>query len=118
MPLHRRIPKRGFNNYNFKKEYSIVNIQQLESRFNDGDKVTVDSLIECGVVQPRMSSPEVKNKRIFLKILGHGILQKKLIVQAHAFSVSARKAIENSGGKVEIIEMQQQNGESMVTKER
>lgn len=117
MPLHRRIPKRGFNNYNFKKEYSIVNVQQLENRFNDGDKVTIDSLINLGVVQPRISSPAIKNRKIFVKILGHGTLQKKLTVQAHAFSVSARTAIEKSGGIVEIIEMQQ-NGEALLTEER
>lgn len=107
MPLHRRLPKRGFNNYNFQKEFSIVNIQQLEHKFNDGDTVTVHSLIEVGIIQPRMSAPDLKSKRVFVKILGHGTLQKKLIVQAHAFSANARIAVESAGGKAEIIEMQQ-----------
>jgi len=117
MPLHRRLPKRGFNNYNFEREFSIVNIQQLEHRFSDGDTVTVDSLVHVGVVQPKTSAPGLNRKRMFVKILGHGSLQKKLIVQAHAFSVQARTAIESVGGRAEIIEMQQSGG-AKLTKEK
>lgn len=117
MPLHRRLPKRGFNNYNFEKEFSIVNIQQLEHRFRDGDTVTVDSLISAGIVQPRSSSPDLNGKRIFVKVLGKGTLQKKLVVQAHAFSAQARTAIESVGGAAEVVEMQQRGG-AKLTKEK
>lgn len=106
MPLHRRLPKRGFNNYNFDKEFSVVNIQQLEQCFNNGDTVTIETLINVGIVKPRFSSPDLKSRRIFVKILGKGILQKKLTVLAHAFSAQARAAIENTGGHVEVVEMQ------------
>lgn len=91
-PLYRRLPKRGFTNAPFKKEYAIVNVEQL-NRFNDGDVVSPELLIESGLV---------KHARDGIKILGNGSLEKKLTVQAHKFSKSAIKLIEEKGGSVEV----------------
>ncbi|MCC8141092.1 MAG: 50S ribosomal protein L15 [Lachnospiraceae bacterium] len=92
MPLYRRIPKRGFHCIN-SKEIVGVNVSSLE-RFEDGDVVTVESLIETGIV---------KNPRDGVKILGNGELTKKLTVQVNAFSGSAKEKIEALGGKAEVI---------------
>ena len=92
MPLYRRIPKRGFTNIN-SKEIIPVNVDKLE-KFNDGDVVTVASLIEAGIVS---------NPRDGVKILGNGELTKKLTVQVNAFSKSAIEKIEALGGKAEVI---------------
>jgi len=88
MPLHRRIPKRGFTNI-FKKEFLILNLSDLE-RFDAGTTVDEATLREVGIVRgPR--SPKVK-------ILGNGEISKKLTVHAHKFSVTARTKIEAAGG--------------------
>ena len=92
MPLYRRLPKRGFKNRN-SKEIVAVNISVLENFDNDA-VVSVDTLIERGIV---------KNPRDGVKILGNGELTKKLTVQAHAFSASAKEQIEALGGKAEVI---------------
>lgn len=92
MPLYRRIPKRGFNNIN-SKEIVAINLDKLE-RFNDGDVVTVDTLLESGVI---------RHKKDGVKILGNGELTKKLTVQVNAFSKSAAEKIESLGGKAEVI---------------
>ena len=92
MPLYRRIPKRGFQNRNT-KDIVAINISALE-RFDDGAAVTVDTLLEAGVI---------KNARDGVKILGNGELTKKLTVQANAFSASAAEKIEALGGKAEVI---------------
>jgi large subunit ribosomal protein L15 len=92
MPLARRIPKFGFKNIS-RKEYAIVNIEKLNS-FKDGDEVTIEKLIEKGLVKKTLSG---------VKILGKGDLTKKLTVKANAFSASAAKAIEAKGGKAEVI---------------
>ena len=93
MPLYRRIPKRGFTNIN-SKEIVIVNVQTLESRFDEGDTISVKTLIETGIV---------KNPRDGVKILGKGKLTKKLNVRANAFSASAKEKIESLGGTAEVI---------------
>ena len=95
MPLIRRIPKRGFNNY-FKKTYSIVNLSILEEKFNSGDVVDMAALYEQGLIKV------VKNS-VGLKVLGNGTLTKALTVKANSFSASAKEAIEKAGGKVEEI---------------
>ena len=87
MPLYRRIPKRGFTCRN-SKEIVSVNVSALE-RFENDTVVTVDTLIEAGIV---------KNPRDGVKILGNGELTKKLTVQANAFSASAKEKIEALGG--------------------
>ena len=92
MPLYRRIPKRGFTCRN-SKEIVGINLSYLE-RFEDGATVTVESLVEAGIV---------KNTRDGVKILGNGELTKKLTVQANAFSAIAKEKIEALGGKAEVI---------------
>lgn len=92
MPLYRRLPKRGFKNRNT-KEIIGINVSVLE-RFDDGATVSVESLVESGVV---------KNPRDGVKILGNGELTKKLTVQANAFSAGAKEKIEALGGKAEVI---------------
>ena len=92
MPLYRRLPKRGFKNRNT-KEIVGINLGALE-KFEDGSTVSVQTLIESGVV---------KNPRDGVKILGNGELTKKLNVQANAFSASAKEKIEALGGTAEVI---------------
>ncbi len=92
MPLYRRIPKRGFHNRNT-KEIVAINLEVLE-RFEAGATVSVDTLIETGIV---------KNPRDGVKILGRGELTKKLNVQVNAYSASAKEKIEALGGTAEVI---------------
>ncbi len=92
MPLYRRIPKRGFHNRNT-KEIVAINLEVLE-RFEDGATVSVDTLIETGII---------KNPRDGVKILGRGELTKKLNVQVNAYSASAKEKIEAVGGTAEVI---------------
>ena len=92
MPLYRRIPKRGFKNRNT-KEIVAINISALE-KFDNGSTVTVESLVESGIVS---------NPRDGVKILGNGELTKKLTVQVNAFSASAKEKIEALGGNAEVI---------------
>ena len=92
MPLYRRLPKRGFTNRNGKVIIGI-NVDALE-RFEDGTVVTVETLIEAGVV---------KNPRDGVKILGNGELTKKLTVKVDACSQGAKEKIEAVGGSVEVI---------------
>ena len=92
MPLYRRIPKRGFTNRNT-KEIVAINIDRLECFDNDA-VVTVDALIEAGIVS---------NPRDGVKILGNGELTKKLNVQVNAYSASAKEKIEALGGQAEVI---------------
>lgn len=92
MPLYRRIPKRGFTNRNT-KEIVAINIDLL-NRFDDGATVTVDSLIEAGII---------KNPKDGVKILGNGELTKKLNVRVNAFSASAVEKIQALGGNAEVI---------------
>jgi len=92
MPLYRRIPKRGFTNRNT-KEIVAINIDVL-NRFDDGATVTVDSLIEAGII---------KNPKDGVKILGNGELTKKLDVKVNAFSASAVEKIQALGGNAEVI---------------
>jgi large subunit ribosomal protein L15 len=94
MPLFRRLPKRGFNNANFRKTYQPVNLQDLERRFDDGATVDLAALVERGVVNGR---------RPLVKVLAKGTLSKKLTVHAHAFSDKAKAAIEQSGGSATLI---------------
>jgi large subunit ribosomal protein L15 len=94
MPLFRRIPKRGFNNANFAKRYEIVNLWQLENLFGDGTEVSVQLLVDAGLVD---------NTKSRVKILGEGELTKKLKVIAHKFSKSAEQKIAGCGGTVKIV---------------
>ncbi|QWU15728.1 LSU ribosomal protein L15P [Paenibacillus sophorae] len=91
-PLYRRLPKRGFVNPT-RKEYAIVNLEELNS-FAEGTEVTPQLLLETGVV---------KNAKSGIKILGNGEVTVKLTVQANKFSQSAVEKIEAAGGKTEVI---------------
>ena len=92
MPLYRRLPKRGFTNRNTKDIVSI-NITEL-NRFEAGAVVTIETLVENGVI---------KNPKDGVKILGNGELTKKLTVKANAFSASAAEKIQALGGTTEVI---------------
>ena len=92
MPLARRLPKRGFNNI-FGTTYEPVNVESL-NRFEDGTEVSVELLLETGVIS---KAPQG------VKILGNGEITKKLTVKAAAFSASAKEKIEKAGGKAEVI---------------
>jgi large subunit ribosomal protein L15 len=92
MPLHRRLPKRGFTNI-FKKEYAVVNLSDLE-RFDNGATVDESSLRAAGLIKGRNDG---------VKILGTGKLSKKLTVSATKFSATARKQIEAAGGTCQEI---------------
>src|SRR3984893_13910055 len=91
MPLHRRLPKRGFTNI-FRKEYAIVNVGRLETL--DGDSFSADRLMELGVVKKLGDG---------LKVLGSGELKRKISVQAHVFSKSALEKIQKAGGSGDVI---------------
>jgi len=99
MPLYRRLPKRGFNNASFKVPVCIININRLNDLFENDDVVTKDLLLEKRIIK----MPKAVAGSFLLKILGHGDLTKKIIVHADLFSESARRAIENIGGKVHLI---------------
>ncbi len=92
-PLFRRLPKRGFSNALFKKEYAIINLDDL-NKFEDGAEVSLEVLRNMGIV---------KKSKDGLKVLGNGTLEKKLNVKANKFSASAKEQIEKSGGKAEVI---------------
>ena len=92
MPLYRRVPKRGFTNI-FGTEYAEVNVERLEC-FNNGDTVTVEKLLEAGIIKKTLDG---------VKILGNGDLTKKLTVQAQKFTSGAKEKIEAVGGKAEVI---------------
>lgn len=93
MPLQRRLPKRGFSNYPFSKEYAVINLKEL-SRLEDMEVITPEALRERGLV---------KDLKDGLKVLGAGELKKSLIVKAHAFSSVAQEKITAAGGKAEVI---------------
>ena len=92
MPLHRRMPKRGFSNAMFKKEFAVVNVEVLEAL--PGDTFDPAKLAELGVVKKLLDG---------LKILGTGELTRKLTVKAHQFSKAAAEKIQKAGGTVEVI---------------
>ncbi len=91
MPLHRRLPKRGFNNI-FRKEYAIVNLRDLERL--PGDSFTADSLLKLGVINKLGDG---------LKVLATGNITRKIEVEAHVFSKAAAEKIEKAGGKAKVI---------------
>ena len=93
MPLHRRLPKRGFHNI-FRREYALVNLKSL-SVFDAGAKIDPRVLREKGIV---------KNLRGGLKVLGDGDLDKAIHVSAHKFSRSAVEKIQKAGGSVEVLQ--------------
>ena len=93
LPLYRKLPKRGFKNFLFKKNYTIINVQSL-NRFEDGDVVDNAALLLKGVIS---------NINDGVKVLGEGELTKKLTVKAAVFSAAAKEKIEAAGGKTEVV---------------
>ena len=92
-PLFRRLPKRGFSNARFKKVYAVINLDDL-NRFENGAEVNPEILKDMGLVKKAIDG---------IKVLGNGTLEKKLNVKANKFSLSAKKQIEDLGGKAEVI---------------
>ena len=93
LPLYRKLPKRGFNNYRFSKKYAVINVQSL-NKFNDGDVVDCETLLAAGIINNCFDG---------VKVLGEGEISKKLTVKATIFSASAKEKIEAVGGKTEVV---------------
>ncbi|MBQ8859230.1 MAG: 50S ribosomal protein L15 [Clostridia bacterium] len=93
LPLYRRLPKRGFHN-KFGKCYTVVNLETLNNKFEDGAVVDAAALLSTGVVSALCDG---------IKVLGRGELTKKLTVKAAVFSASAKEKIEAAGGKTEVV---------------
>ena len=96
MPIYRRVPKRGFSNTVFKKEYTVVSLSFLNDNFEDGEEVSLETLFNKCLI---------KKGRDGVKILGNGELNKKLTVKVHKISKSAKAAVEAKGGTVELVEV-------------
>lgn len=92
MPSIRRIPKRGFNNANFRTNYAIINVATLDRCFSEGDLVDSEILLKRGILKRLLDG---------VKVLGDGEIKKKLTVKAHRFSGGAEKKIVAAGGTVE-----------------
>lgn len=93
MPLHRRLPKRGFNNINFKTKVEVVNLSQLEKAFNDGDTVNEEALRKAGLINRACEQ---------IKVLGQGEISKKLTLIVDTISASAKEKVEKVGGSVQL----------------
>lgn len=94
MPLTRRVPKRGFRNI-FRKEFAVINLDRLNEHFEEGAEVSPETLVARGIVKKAAGG---------LKVLGHGELDRKLLVKAHKFSAEALRKIEAAGGKAEVLQ--------------
>jgi large subunit ribosomal protein L15 len=92
-PLQRRLPKRGFKNSAFKKEYAVINLETL-AKIADSDTITPELLLEKRII---------KDLKDGIKVLGAGTINKPLTVKAHAFSASATEKIAAAGGKTEVL---------------
>lgn len=93
LPLYRRLPKRGFSNADFRVEYAVINLSDL-NKFENGTEITPALLKDMGIL---------KNQLNGVKVLGNGTLEKKLVVKANKFSKVAKEQIEKLGGKAEVI---------------
>ena len=133
MPIVRRIPKRGFSNHPFKKDFIVITLNDVVKKFNDGDVVSLETLVENGVVKnPRFITKysdetlrNIKGRKAvkaylkenidsyvkereytsLLKIIGNTEVDKKLTVKAHRISKTAKELIEKAGGSVELLEI-------------
>ena len=94
LPLYRKLPKRGFKNVLFGKQYTVVNVESL-NKFNNGDVVDSALLLAKGIISDLAKDG--------LKVLGEGELNKKLTVKAAVFSATAKEKIESIGGKTEVV---------------
>jgi large subunit ribosomal protein L15 len=93
MPLHRRLPKRGFNNINFKTKVEVVNLSQIDKAFNDGDTVNEEALRKAGLINRACEQ---------VKVLGQGEISKKLTLVVDTISASAKEKVEKAGGSVQL----------------
>lgn len=91
MPLYRRVAKKGFSNYPFKKEFYVVNLAMLETKYSDGDTVNKESLMQKGLL---------RKGSLYVKVLGTGDITKKLTVDVDKISASAKEKIEKAGGTI------------------
>jgi len=91
MPLYRRVAKKGFSNYPFKKEFYVVNLAMLETKYSDGETVNKESLMQKGLL---------RKGSLYVKVLGTGDITKKLTVDVDRISVSAKEKIEKAGGTI------------------
>ena len=133
MPIIRRVPKRGFSNAPFKKDIIAITLADIVERFNDGDVVSLETLVENGIVKNpkfikkysdetlrnvkgRRAVKEYLNSNVeayvkekeftsLLKIIGNTEVNKKLTVKAHKISKAAKELIEKAGGSVELLEI-------------
>ena len=96
MPIYRRVPKRGFSNTIFKKEYTVISLSFLNDNFEDGEVVSLETLFNKCLI---------KKGRDGVKVLGNGELNNKLTVKVHKISKSAKAAVEAKGGTVELVEV-------------
>jgi large subunit ribosomal protein L15 len=95
MPLYRRIAQRGFSNYWFKKEYSVFNLSDLETKYADGETVSKETLVAKGLLKKHAS---------LVKVLGDGDITKKLTLEVDKVSSSAKDKVEKAGGTVKVAE--------------
>ena len=108
MPLIRRVPKRGFSNSEFKKDMLVINLKDIVDKFNANEEVTLETLIQAGVVKNAKFITTSEGERIYtslLKIVGNYELEKALKVKAHRVSKGAKEAVEKFGGSVELVEI-------------
>ena len=133
MPIVRRVPKRGFSNSPFKKDMVVITLSDIVEKFNDGDVVSLETLVENGIIKnPKFiikysdeALRNIKGKKAvkeyletnvesyvkekdftsLLKIIGNAEVTKKLTVKAHGISKAAKESVEKAGGSVEILEV-------------
>jgi large subunit ribosomal protein L15 len=101
MPLLRRLPKRGFNNAAFKTVYGIINLDDLEKRFDDGAAINEKLLRGSGLVRGSLEG---------IKVLGRGDVRKKFHLEVDSISASAREKIEKAGGTITLINRKSEGG--------
>jgi large subunit ribosomal protein L15 len=107
IPLYRKLPKRGFNNFNFRTDYSIVNLTSLEKLDASITEVTKEVLVKAGVVRSNAS---------LIKILGDGEITRALKISANKFSASAKEKIEKAGGETIVVELPKEEAPSEESK--
>jgi large subunit ribosomal protein L15 len=101
MPLFRRLAQRGFSNHPFKKEFQIVNLGEIEKRYEDGETVSTLTLVQKGLARGTLKDGAVKRLPAPVKILGDGDFTKKLRFDIGKLSGSAKEKIEKAGGSVD-----------------
>jgi large subunit ribosomal protein L15 len=100
MPLYRRLAQRGFSNYPFKKVFQIVNLGEVEKRYEDGEIVDTVTLIRKGLIKGTLKEGAVKRIQAPVKILGDGEFTRKLKFNVDLISKSAKEKIEKAGGTI------------------